>query len=71
MESASTKTPLTTIFILDRPPGSGQRWIVGGGSGQGFKHGPVMGEMLADAVLGSKEPLTEMGLSRLLRTTPS
>jgi glycine/D-amino acid oxidase-like deaminating enzyme len=58
-------------FILDRHPESDNVWIVGGGSGHGFKHGPVMGEMLADAVLGSKEPPTEMGLGRLLRVTRS
>jgi sarcosine oxidase len=57
-------------FILDRHPEADNVWIVGGGSGHGFKHGPVMGEMLADAVLGWKEPPTEMGLSRLLRATP-
>jgi len=32
-------------------------------SGHGFKHGPVMGEMVADAVLGAKIPPTEMGAS--------
>src|SRR5450755_4464262 len=58
-------------FILDRNPEADNVWIVGGGSGHGFKHGPVMGEMLADAVLGSKEPPTEMGLGRLLRAFPS
>jgi len=58
-------------FILDRHPEAENVWIVGGGSGHGFKHGPVMGEILADAVLGSKEPPTEMGLGRLLRGTPS
>ena len=58
-------------FILDRHPEADNVWIVGGGSGHGFKHGPVMGEMLADAVLSSKEPPTEMGLGRLLRVTPS
>lgn len=58
-------------FILDRHPEADNVWIVGGGSGHGFKHGPVMGEMLADAVLGLKEPPTEMALGRLLRVTPS
>src|SRR6266700_2304360 len=58
-------------FILDRHPEAENVWIVGGGSGHGFKHGPVMGEMVADTVLGSKEPPTEMGLGRLLRGTPS
>jgi sarcosine oxidase len=52
-------------FILDRHPEAVNVWIVGGGSGHGFKHGPVMGEMVADAVLGLKTPPTEMGLGRL------
>jgi glycine/D-amino acid oxidase-like deaminating enzyme len=58
-------------FILDRHPEAENVWIVGGGSGHGFKHGPVMGEMVADAVLGSKAPPMEMGLARLLRIAPS
>ena len=41
-------------FILDRHPEAENVWIVGGGSGHGFKHGPVMGEMAADAILDSK-----------------
>ena len=53
-------------FILDRQPDAGNVWIVGGGSGHGFKHGPVMGEMVAEAVLDLKQPPKEMGLSRLL-----
>jgi glycine/D-amino acid oxidase-like deaminating enzyme len=53
-------------FILDRHPEAENVWIIGGGSGHGFKHGPVMGEMVADAVLGLKAPPTEMGLRRLL-----
>lgn len=52
-------------FILDRHPEAENAWIVGGGSGHGFKHGPVMGEVVADAVLGEKAPPPEMGLSRL------
>jgi glycine/D-amino acid oxidase-like deaminating enzyme len=54
-------------FILDRHPEAENVWIVGGGSGHGFKHGPVMGEMIADSVLGLKAPPTEMGLGRLLK----
>jgi len=53
-------------FILDRHPDAGNVWIVGGGSGHGFKHGPVMGEMVADAVLDLKQPPKETGLGRLL-----
>ncbi len=54
-------------FILDRHPEAENVWIVGGGSGHGFKQGPVMGEIVADAVLGVKAPPTEMGLRRLLK----
>ncbi len=57
-------------FILDRHPEAANLWIVGGGSGHGFKHGPVMGEMVAAAVMGLKAPPTEMGLARLLRIAP-
>ena len=46
-------------FILDRHPEAANLWIVGGGSGHGFKHRPVMGEMVADAVLGLKALHTE------------
>lgn len=55
-------------FILDRHPEAGNVWIVGGGSGHGFKHGPVMGEMAADAVLGVRSPPSEFKLHRLLGT---
>ena len=54
-------------FVLDRHPEAENVWIVGGGSGHGFKHGPVMGEMVAGAVLKTKAPPSEMALSRLLQ----
>jgi sarcosine oxidase len=54
-------------FILDRHPEAENVWILGGGSGHGFKQGPVVGEMLADAVLGLNAPPKEMGLGRLLK----
>jgi glycine/D-amino acid oxidase-like deaminating enzyme len=54
-------------FIVDRHPEAENVWIVGGGSGHGFKHGPVIGEIVADAVLGLKAPPAEMSLGRLLK----
>jgi sarcosine oxidase len=54
-------------FILARHPEAQDVWIVGGGSGHGFKHGPVMGETAADALLGVKTPPEEMNVGRLLR----
>ena len=38
-------------FILDRHPQLENVWIVGGGSGHGFKHGPAIGEMVAELVM--------------------
>lgn len=38
-------------FIVDRHPRNANVWIVGGGSGHGFKHGPAVGEMAAGLVL--------------------
>jgi len=43
-------------LIMDRHPEAENLWIVGGGSGHGFKHGPVVGGMMTDFVLGRKEP---------------
>ena len=39
-------------FVVDRHPSSDNCWIVGGGSGHGFKHGPSIGEFAANRVLG-------------------
>ncbi len=38
-------------FIIDRHPQAQNCWIVGGGSGHGFKHGPALGEMMTPLVL--------------------
>lgn len=43
-------------FILDRHPENEKVWLLGGGSGHGFKHGPAIGEMMADLVLNDQEP---------------
>jgi glycine/D-amino acid oxidase-like deaminating enzyme len=41
-------------FIIDRHPGAENAWLVGGGSGHGYKHGPAVGELVAQMVLGRK-----------------
>jgi sarcosine oxidase len=41
-------------FIIDRHPRAEHMWIVGGGSGHGFKHGPALGEMVAGLVMENK-----------------
>lgn len=52
-------------FIIDRHPRHEQVWLVGGGSGHGFKHGPALGEMVAGLVLDGKEPDALFRLARL------
>jgi glycine/D-amino acid oxidase-like deaminating enzyme len=42
-------------FIIDRHPENENVWLVGGGSGHGFKHGPAVGEMLSQLVLDDRE----------------
>ncbi len=37
-------------FLIDRHPQMENVWLVGGGSGHGFKHGPAVGEYLAARV---------------------
>ena len=39
-------------FLVDRHPEHDNVWIVGGGSGHGFKHGPMIGEYVADRIMG-------------------
>ena len=40
-------------FLIDRHPGLENVWLVGGGSGHGFKHGPAVGEYVAAMISGS------------------
>ena len=40
-------------FLVDLHPGFDNVWLVGGGSGHGFKHGPVVGEYVAARVAGN------------------
>lgn len=53
-------------FILDRHPGADNVWIAGGGSGHGFKMGPAMGEVIAEAMFGGIVP-DEWRLGRFAR----
>ena len=38
-------------FLIDRHPDFVNVWLVGGGSGHGFKHGPALGEYVAARVV--------------------
>jgi len=45
-----------THFIFARHPERAGWWLLGGGSGHGFKHGPAMAEYVADCIEGRREP---------------
>lgn len=49
-------------FLIDRHPDFDNVWIAGGGSGHGFKHGPLVGQYVADRALGVPG---DAGLARL------
>lgn len=51
-------------LIVDRHPNAGNVWIIGGGSGHGFKQGPAVGEMVANLVLNGGSPLNVFRLAR-------
>ena len=51
-------------FIVDRHPAAPNVWIAGGGSGHGFKMGPVVGEMVASCVLDGAAPPAAFALAR-------
>ncbi len=38
-------------FLIDRHPERDNVWLVGGGSGHGFKHGPALGEYVASRLV--------------------
>lgn len=40
-------------FLIDRHPDYDNVWLAGGGSGHGFKHGPMVGEYLTARIEGS------------------
>ena len=42
-------------FLVDRHPRMENVWLLGGGSGHGFKHGPAVGEMMAELILHGRE----------------
>ena len=42
-------------FLIDRHPNFENVWLVGGGSGHGFKHGPAIGEYVAARIAGIED----------------
>ena len=51
-------------YIIDKHPEAENTWVIGGGSGHGFKLGPALGEFVADRVIGNKRIDPFFALSR-------
>jgi sarcosine oxidase len=45
-----------TDFLVAPHPADPDVWLLGGGSGHGFKHGPALGEYVADLLDGTEQP---------------
>jgi glycine/D-amino acid oxidase-like deaminating enzyme len=63
-------------FLFARHPGHERVWLLGGGSGHGYKHGPAVAEHAAQALAGATDPEPRFALgdrtpSRALRTAGS
>jgi glycine/D-amino acid oxidase-like deaminating enzyme len=56
-------------FLIDRHPAFDNVWLVGGGSGHGFKHGPALGEYVAARILegGEVEPRFSLATKSTVR----
>lgn len=52
-------------LILDRHPAASNVWLLGGGSGHGFKLSPAVGEMATNAILAEKPVPEQFRLERL------
>lgn len=50
-------------FLIDRHPEMENVWLVGGGSGHGFKHGPTVGEYVAAMINGTGTPEPRFSLA--------
>jgi sarcosine oxidase len=54
----------TGDFLIDRHPDRENCWLVGGGSGHGFKHGPAVGEHVTALVEGKTSVQPRFALSK-------
>jgi len=53
----------TGDFLIDRHPDHKNVWIVGGGSGHGFKYGPAVGEYVAHMIATNTDPDVRFSLA--------
>lgn len=52
-----------THFVIAPHPDHDRVWLLGGGSGHGFKHGPALGEYVAALLDGEQRPEGRFGLA--------
>jgi glycine/D-amino acid oxidase-like deaminating enzyme len=64
------ETTPDTHFVIDRHPAWSNVWLVGGGSGHGFKHGPVIGRHVAARLAGAPAGAGEERFSIATPRTP-
>jgi len=60
---ALTADPANTSYDLDRHPTHENVWLVGGGSGHGFKHGPAVGEYVTHLIATNIAPDARFSLA--------
>jgi monomeric sarcosine oxidase len=53
----------TGDFLIDRHPDHDNVWLVGGGSGHGFKHGPAVGEYVTRLITTKATPEARFALA--------
>jgi sarcosine oxidase len=58
----------TGDFLIDRHPDFDNTWLVGGGSGHGFKHGPAVGEHVCELIDGRAVAEPRFSLETKART---
>ncbi|HEY6762376.1 MAG TPA: FAD-dependent oxidoreductase [Baekduia sp.] len=62
-------TPDTWFIAAPHPEHDGRVWLLGGGSGHAFKHGPALAERLERWILGAEAPEPRFGLGARGRDT--
>jgi sarcosine oxidase len=55
-------------FVFARHPDQKDVWLLGGGSGHGYKHGPALAEHVAAVLAGTAEPEPRFALGERTRT---
>jgi sarcosine oxidase len=55
-------------FVFARHPEHGNVWLLGGGSGHGYKHGPALAEHVAAVLAGRAQPEPRFALGERPRT---